>query len=193
MRIDGQTKPAPHHYIEALFRKVSFPKLEGYLKLDSIRNEGNRLRMQITTMIFNKSKLQNEFDVYYRVIIDLGKFAQFGLYKGADKVYTLEGHEIRSSNAKSTLYYNEPFSDSEIIYLDCNELIKNNNECNIFFYFGGKHSPLMTSRYKLKINNNFPDDLNNLIISMEENKYSYEESDKLQKTEKEKMKSILGR
>jgi predicted HTH transcriptional regulator len=26
MRIDGQTKPAPHHYIEALFKKITYPK-----------------------------------------------------------------------------------------------------------------------------------------------------------------------
>jgi predicted HTH transcriptional regulator len=36
MRIDGQTKPAPHHYIEALFRRIKYPEVEGYLKFTRI-------------------------------------------------------------------------------------------------------------------------------------------------------------
>ena len=28
MRLDGQTRNAPHHYIEALFKQIKFPNLK---------------------------------------------------------------------------------------------------------------------------------------------------------------------
>jgi len=193
MRIDGQTKPAPHHFIEALFRKVTFPKLEGYIIIDSIKTDGQRYIMQISNMIFNKSKLQNEDDIYYRVIVTDGKFAQYGVYTGTDKIYTLEGHELRNYNAKATLYYDEPLTNSEYVFINPFDLTKNNNECEIFFYFGGKKSPLMISQYKLRIVDIYTKDTNTLFTSIEENIYAYENSDKIEMTNAEKMKMILGR
>jgi predicted HTH transcriptional regulator len=35
-RLDGQTKPAPHYLIEALFKQIKFPNIEGYLKFEKI-------------------------------------------------------------------------------------------------------------------------------------------------------------
>ena len=31
IRLDGSTRPAPHYYVEALIKKVSFPKVEAYM------------------------------------------------------------------------------------------------------------------------------------------------------------------
>ena len=191
MRIDGQTKPAPHHYIEALFHKITFPKLEGYIKIDSIKTDGQRFIVQVSNMIFNKSKIQNEHNIYYRVIVTVGKFAQFGIYTSKDKIYTMEGHELRVNNAKSTLYYDEPLMNSEIIVFNPFELNKENNECEIMLFFGGEKSPLMISEYKLKIETHLIKDLNKLIITMNENKYSFENSDKSELSETDKMKIIL--
>lgn len=193
MRIDGQTKPAPHYFVEALFRKISFPKLEGYLKIDSLQHEEQRYVLRLTTMIFNKSKLQNEYEIYYRVLVTVGKFAHYGEYHGNDRIYTLEGHELRVPNAKSTLYYNEALSNTEVIIFNLNDLIKSEFKCDVMFYFGGKQSPLMVSRYKLLLKELNPENLNTLLTSIEENQYTYEKSDKLEITEKEKMKLILGR
>lgn len=193
MRIDGQTKPAPHHFVEALFRKVSFPKLEGYLKIDSLKTEGQRYILQLTTMIFNKSKLQNEHEIYYRVIVTVGKFAHYRSYNGNDRIYTMEGHELRVPNAKSTLYFNEPLSNTEVIVFNQNDLVKSNFECEVMFYFGGKQSPLMISQYKLLLKELNLKNPNTLLTSIEENLYTHENSDKLEITEKEKMKLILGR
>jgi hypothetical protein len=193
MRIDGQTKPAPHHFIEALFRKVTFPKLEGYIKIDSIRSNGKQLILQISNMIFNKSKLQNEDEIYYRVLVTVGKFAQYGIYDGNDRIYTMEGHELRVYNAKATLYYNEPLTNSEYVLFDPFELTEENNECQIFLYFGGKKSPLMISQYKLAMGNMNATRPNSNFISIEENVYAYEQSDKLGKTDAERMKILLDR
>ncbi len=193
MRIDGQTKPAPHHFIEALFRKVTFPKLEGYVTIDSISTDGTNYIMQISNIIFNKSKLQNEDEIYYRLLVTVGKFANYGVYYDRDKVYTLKGHELRVYNAKSTLYYNEPLTNSEQVVFNPYDLMKSDMECQIFLYFGGKKSPLMISQYKLRIDNIHVQDLNSLFTSIEENLYACENSDRIEKSDVERMKSYLGR
>lgn len=193
MRIDGQTKPAPHHYIEALFRKVSFPKLEGYIKIDSYKEYGNRNILTLSYLIFNKSKLQNEHDIYYRLVVLTGRFNDYQSLRTGDKIYDLDGHELRVLNAKSTLYYNEPILDTATIVIESNELLKTNYECEIMFYFGGRQSPLMISEYKLLLNNLDDKNTNSYFIEINENKYSYEYSDSLSVSEKDTMKEILGR
>jgi predicted HTH transcriptional regulator len=60
MRIDGQTKPAPHHYIEALFKKITYPHLKGFIKIEEIKNDGRQFFLRVSFIIFNMSKLQNE-------------------------------------------------------------------------------------------------------------------------------------
>jgi hypothetical protein len=193
MRIDGQTKPAPHHYIEALFRKITFPKLEGYIKIESIRTDGQRYIMEISSMIFNKSKLQNEDEVYYRIIVSVGVFQNYELYNGDDRIYTMQGHEVRNYNAKSTLYYNEPVRNTEIVLVSPNELMNKNYEVQLFFYFGGKKSPLMFSKYVLSVKNIYESNLNNLFVSINENLYAHENDGDNGMSDKDKLKTILGR
>lgn len=193
MRIDGQTRPAPHHFIEALFRKVTFPKLEGYIKIDSVKTEGNKCILQLSYFIYNKSKLQNEHEIYSRLFVSTGKFANYGVGNSNYRFYTLEGHELSIPNAKSTLYYNEPIFETETILFSPNELNQANFECDVLLHFAGKQSPLMVSKYKLSLKNLYPENPNSLIINMDENIYSYEHSDKIGKSEEEKMKLILGR
>ncbi len=189
MRIDGQTKPAPHHYIEALFRKITFPKLEGRVIINSIRPNGSQFMLQLTFFIFNNSKLQNEHEIYYRLIITVGKFTH---RYGNGKSYTNNESELRNENAKSTLYYNEPIVETETILFSPADLTQSNFECDILLFFAGKQSPLMVSRYKLSIKDINTSNPNPLITNSEENLYSYENSDRIQKTEEEKMKILLG-
>lgn len=195
MRVDGQTRTAPHHYIEALFRKVSFPKLEGYIKVDHFEPDGrnNRFLLQLTIMLFNKSKLQNEHDLYYRVIVTCGTFAMHELNSDRDKIYGMDGHELRVPNAKSTIYYNEPITNSEVIFVTPRDLTKANSECIVMLYFGGRQSPLKISKYKLNLSHHSQTDPNSYFISLDENKFSHESSDQLEISEADRMKNILGR
>lgn len=193
MRIDGQTKPAPHHYIEALFRKVTFPKLEGYIRIDNVRTDGSQYILTLSYFIFNKSKLQNEHTIYSRLIISLGKFANYGISNSTYRFYRLAGKEMTIPEAKATLYYNEPIYETETILFSPNELTQSNFECDILLHFGGKQSPLMVSKYKMSLRNIYAENPNSLIVSMEENLYSFENSDKIDKSEQDKLKLILKR
>jgi hypothetical protein len=187
MRIDGQTKPAPHHYIEALFRKVKFPNLEGYIRIDSLVVNGNYYFLHFSNLLFNKSKLQNEYNVNYRIVISLGKFGP----GGSPKVYSAQ--DMRFLNAKDVLYFNEPLINSELIELNPHEVARANHEIEINYFFGGKNSPLKCSMYKLSLKNSYPENPNDLIETMQENIFLFEHSDKIDKTDEEKMKLILNR
>lgn len=60
MRIDGQTKSAPHHYIEALFKKIKYPNIEAFPKINQIEVKEGKYNMKFSVFFFNWSPLQNE-------------------------------------------------------------------------------------------------------------------------------------
>ncbi|MCF0043664.1 ATP-binding protein [Dyadobacter fanqingshengii] len=156
MRIDGQTRAAPHHYIEALFRRVTYPNLEGYLKFDTRQPYGDSDPMlEITIMIFNLSKLQNEYDLGFRLIADPGMFPDREVSSATELI--LNGGGLRCSLAREILYYNEPFVRTVFLHLPYSQMRGSGNAIRFQLYFAGKQSPLKVSSYRLStdiINNN---------------------------------------
>jgi hypothetical protein len=75
-RLDGQTKPAPHYFIEALFRRISYPNIEGYIKVEKagLAQNPSRYYLQVSIFMFNFSQLQNEENVEIRLMTVPGKF-----------------------------------------------------------------------------------------------------------------------
>lgn len=195
MRIDGQTKPAPHHYIEALFKKISFPKLKGYINLDNFRHNGRYFYLDMTAIIFNLSKLQNEYKSYYRIVVTHGVIFDNSLTALLNSPYSMDGHEIRATKPVETIYYNQPYRLEQVIRLDPYEIQQRNSEFAIWFYFGGEKSPLLLSKYKIRVNfNNLTiANYNDLFISIDENRYSFEHSDDLGLTEEQRISQIIGR
>lgn len=46
-RLDGQSQPAPHYLVEALFRKITYPNIQGYIKLAEISHNGRSYFLDI--------------------------------------------------------------------------------------------------------------------------------------------------
>ena len=189
MRIDGQTRPAPHHYIEALFRKVTFPKLEGYVKIEDSGIVGSQLYITFSSMIFNMSKLQNEENLYYRIFVFPGSFQYHSNDQRTDRHYASQGDMLVNKGSK-TLYYNQPINNTETVFISTAEIQKH-KDVRILLYFGGKKSPLMVSEYSISDREILAK--SKAITIVEENAYMYERSDKLDTSEAERMKFILGR
>jgi hypothetical protein len=192
MRIDGQTRPAPHHFIEALFKKITFPKLEGYIKIDSINVEGGEYLLKIAFFIFNQSKIQHEDDLYYKVLISNGVFTTIESNINENRKYAHNGHEMLVTTAKSTLYYAEPFKYSTIISFKYSDLSESNFKSKIIFIFGGKKSPLLRSIYTISLKDINKKDLNSLFLEIDENKYFHEAAVN-GKTDADNIKGIIGR
>lgn len=168
MRIDGQTRPAPHHYIEALFKKIRYPNIEVFVSLKKIGLEQSKLRIEFDFIFFNWSPLQNEEMLSYRVIVDNGIFSrsQFPQYKNS---YRFEGHEYFNEKAKEIFYFGEPIVESEVLVFDQKYLAQKGNKAKLLISFGGRFSPRKSSEYTFDFTKAYNYDLNNLIVEKKEN------------------------
>lgn len=194
MRLDGQTIPAPHHYVEALFKKITYPRLEGYIKIKNVTHEASNQRFYLNfdMFILNQSKLQNEENIVCRVIIDKGAFLNESV-PGLTQIYGNRG-ELYLDPAKSILFYGEVFIRTETLLFTYSSL-EESLEVRLLFSFGGKTSPMILSEYGINLGsiplatNNY----NSMFLSINENQYLYEKGEALDVTEKEKLKEMLGR
>lgn len=173
-RLDGQTKPAPHYLIEALFRQISYPNIEGYIKPIGVSVTRNGFCLDVETYIFNFSELQNEESVTMQLTCPQGTFVN----QVNPQYYALSGHQYINRNIAPVLTYGQPVRDAKRLYISSADLIKSNNQVELMLAFYGKYSPLKMTQYKLDLSR--PDlnpQINNhnyLIIEKDENKLSSE-------------------
>lgn len=195
MRIDGQTKPAPYHYIEALFKQIKYPNLNGYIKLDSCNlinsNQRSLYHLNFKVFLFNHSKLQNDYDVSYRIVCTVGKFMNWDVtFRDEGVSYGMGGHEKRVSNLKNVIHYGEPVYQGECIVIEPHELQKTSGQVEIMLVFGAKKSPMKCCSYKLQLTPQPPANLNDWFIEIKENEMMSEGNDV---AEEDKLEFILER
>lgn len=170
-RLDGQTKPAPHYLVEALFKQITYPQLEAYIGFNKIHSDGRLYFLDISIYVFNFSELQNDEDVSYRVICGEGIFQRSvgGLPDGA---YSMGGHQFTHKGHIDVLHYGTPDMCDEIIQFNPQQLLQKGNKVNLVLHFGGKKSPSKSCNYTLdfsKIDWNSQLNPNYLIESKQEN------------------------
>ena len=203
MRLDGQSVVAPHHYVEALFKQIKYPNIEGYIKFGKISSFQNRslngfkhpynyIILSFRTIVFNFTQLINEENLTYRIICNNGKFCNYRT-KPFIENYSHEGHEFRNPRAAEILYHGEPILDDHELLVDPKELIKDNTKVKIIFIFGGRKSPQKRSIYTLDLKDYKVKEINNLIIELEENVSNSEWIARTGKSKKELLKKMLGR
>jgi hypothetical protein len=169
MRIDGQTKPAPHHYIEALFKKITYPNIEAFLKVTKIEVfQGNKYKVDFNMFFFNWTPLQNEERLSFRVVTE-------GIFVNSRNpqhlhLYAMGGHEYFKENAKDIFYYGEPILEANKVLFDPMELSQNGNIGSLHISFGGKFSPRKTSEYAFDLSNMYLSNPNDIIVTKNENK-----------------------
>lgn len=189
MRLDGQTKPAPHYYIEALFRQITYPELGGYIKFSTLKINNSVYYLSFQVIILNHSPLQNEEKISWRLLVDPGSFIkQSNKHVDIDPV----NNQMYSDNFPQVLHLGEaPYTDV-ILTINPYELNSNNNQVHIILLYGGRFSPMKMSQYKVDLKNPYPADINEIIIFKEENNL-LSDFGKNDGTEKEKVERILGR
>lgn len=194
-RLDGQSQPAPHYLIEALFRKISYPDLRGYLKLTNISHDGHNHYLDIAIYIFNVSELQNEEDVSFRLMCDNGIFVN-SRNPALRHMYGFEGHQLIYKGLINVLHFGAPNEHIERIALDAAQLPRFGSKLNLYLNFGGRKSPLKSSDYVLdlrRIDFNNVANPNYLIESMSENILASEERVKAGLTIEAQIASVVGR
>ncbi len=195
-RLDGQTKPAPHYLIDALFKKVRYPNIEGYINLDGFGNADNgNVYLDISIIIINFSELQNEQNINYRLICGQAIFAG-SLNPRTSGNYSLQGHQYNNRNNIDILHFGAPEMTSQRLIFKLEKLVdEHNSEMDLVLFFGGKKSPLKFSEYKLNFGNGSisAKDPIGLITNLEENVLASEKQKALGTTRENLLDSILKR
>ena len=152
MRLDGHTIPAPHYYVEALFKRVAIPNLEGYLQFEQPRKENNsrgqRYSLIVTVVVANFSSTQNEENVFYKVISNTARWSiehwnEKSNPKPENNMKNIVHTDVLSVLANGTPYkyrYGFEFNEQDI---------KQSKELRFILQFGGKKSPPKYSSYRL--------------------------------------------
>jgi len=157
IRLDGQTRIAPHYLIKALMESQDFPTIRGHLRLKTIQSDGNNLIITFAKLLYNTSKFNNEKNAYYKLFCAPGSI----YVNGAN-----QGHELDVD--LSILSNVRPDYSKFKIILPSSEI----NEFGIILQFGGEKSPAKMSKYKYTFSNftvgNVMDE-NIFLVSKEEN------------------------
>ncbi len=196
MRMDGQTVPAPHHYIEALFKKISFPNLECYLRLDSYNLLEKDMAFLNCSLIFcNQSPFQNDFNLQYRIYSSHGAIIKFDeSLTGISSRYILKNSgDLLNKQFADTIFYGQWLHDEFKIVLSKETLYDYAYELEIRIQFGARHSPLKICYYKIVIGERMHKKLYDHIVSKTENRlYNVVESE-MEKSSKLRLNETLGR
>lgn len=178
MRLDGQTIPAPHHYVEALMKRISFPKLKGFIRVESfntMENYDKKFMMYLTIEygITNLSPFQNERDIFLKSEINGGKFndAKYGLIPIYQSLT-----EILVQPAKQLLCYGDHYIlKANVEILD----YKNEKELFVTMYFGGRNSPLIRHEVVIDLTKTINREM---VTVLRNNKYVYDLMEEVRQT-----------
>jgi hypothetical protein len=188
MRIDGQNKPAPHHYVESLFKKIRYPQLEGYLKFTRVTGDQIYCYISFDVYLINWSPLQNIELLSFRVILDSGVFAT-----NTSNNYFMEGHEWRRESYKNVLHYGEPCRDANVIRVE-RQLVDRGEMLTVMLSFGAKNSPSKMSEYTLNLGRlRNGGDAERAVVERKENRSYKEIQDQKGMTREVFLEALLGR
>ena len=156
MRIDGQKRPAPHYFIEALFKKITFPQIEAHMALYMLKAVDEGFLVGAEFGFFNFSHFENEEDFTYQIHVRGGKFQpvvdfeqashdyfSFRLRAGTPPImpqgYDTEGTKSFPLKPERVLHYGDPLIIREEIFFHGKDFLKFEKKGNIAVRFGGKN------------------------------------------------------
>jgi len=173
VRLDGQTKPAPHYIVDALIKQISYPNVCGVIKFEKMNFDRNgTYQLPITLGIFNFSELQNEEAVSFRLLCVGGYFSKGRQqqYNTQKPQYNMNGHQAIYENFAHVLHFGTPHIGQDVIVITEETLAENKGFVELALSFGGKKSPAKSTTYKLDFTGNVPlDHPQRLIVESEEN------------------------
>lgn len=163
IRLDGQTKPAPHYIVQALMREIKYPDIRGVLSFKSANIVDRKLLIPLEVGIFNFSKLQNELDLNFQLLVIGGSFLNKNSLSPRLQ-FSMNGSLVQTKVRLEPLYFGMPHVDSLPILVS-----GNTNKLQFLLSFGGRYSPAKTSRYSFDLTNFNIDDIWSNLIEQEEN------------------------
>ena len=185
MRLDGQTLPAPHAYIEALFKKIRYPIIEGYLVLNSTSNSSSEnISLDCMILFRNQTPLINDENLYCRIYTSEGLLFSYETMSHAKEITLKNVTNVIAYGNMTEAYFTLEFTQADLMRADYTT--------QLTFWFGGRYSPLRTCQYKIKLDPTHINRLEGAITAVMENIYVHElhEKESWQETQEEFLKRI---
>jgi hypothetical protein len=173
MRLDGSTRAAPHHYVEALIKKISFPKLEAYLSFGEMITGSEYAMLPIALTIHNLSKYIHERNVEYRILSTSCNILNPNQI--LDKI-NLNGSDI-DKKAKKILHFNMPYYEEFVLVTKRMTPYSNPLRVVIVLSTWGELSPVIISNYEIEIQGSANANTSYLLKEKKENFYLYEKGE----------------
>lgn len=137
IRLDGQTRIAPHYLISAMMKGTNFPVLSGHIRLKQIQTDGNNnVLLYFRTALLNTSAFNNEINLENRIVASQGTLIINGDY-----------YDSTFFNAIPLLSYGAPTSSDFILQVPSRHI---QGELSIIYQFGGEKSPSKISSYRYR-------------------------------------------
>jgi len=187
-RFNATTRPAPHHLVEALMRRVTFPNIGAYLKITALQTANPDLQLLAEVLVINHSPLQNERDVTIYLSTSQGQFGGQTFGAVSNRKYLNGNAELRLENQIATLHYGVIHSEVVEIRMP---ISAKGSTLVIVVSVGGRYSPVKGSSYTLTLDTNLG--AKDLITSMAENYEFHETLGDMKSSSSEVLRSALGR
>ena len=167
MRLDGQTLPAPHAYIEALFKKIRYPIIEGYLVLNSTSNSSSEnISLDCMILFRNQTPLINDENLYCRIYTSEGLLFSYETMSHAKEITLKNVTNVIAYGNMTEAYFTLEFTQADLMRADYTT--------QLTFWFGGRYSPLRTCQYKIKLDPTHINRLEGAITAVMEKIYVHE-------------------
>jgi hypothetical protein len=177
IRVGASTHTMPHPLVEAMIKKITYPKLEGYIIFSEPYTWGGIYQIPITVMIYNGSEFINEKNLQYRIlsvgcdIINPFKFR---------KPYIFQSGCDYQEDARPILHKNMPFHNELCLVTTPQLLTSKANKIYVSLTLWGDSSPVVHTYYEYETN--IPRQGSGLelrIIEKSENKFLMDKSREL--------------
>lgn len=180
IRLDGQSTPAPHYLVDALFKQIKFPNIEGYIKFNRIHLSRTYMSISLQVHILNWSPTINEKNVTFELNSSVGKF-NFNPYSYI--------HDI------DKLAFGKPVRKSVSWNIDYSQLAEHSHKARIILSFMGENSPAKVSEYIVDLSTPKTEgiDCNKRVTRVHENRTLIEIQDEIGHSKEEKLKILLDR
>lgn len=153
IRLDGQTKPAPHYLVDAMFKQVKRPELEGYMRIISwkfeigLGQQPNNYQLQIEILIVNTSPTVNDTSVYFYL---MGKHGTF-LSSLGEISRDPDGHVINFENIAPIVSFSMPVKRTLLYEVSAEAIYRSEDQADhIMLGFGGTNSATKLSKYTIR-------------------------------------------
>lgn len=164
MRLNSESRPAPHHYVEALMKRIRYPDMRGQIIFSGVSYkrpipsmlDNLDIRIAIKVILINNSPLQNEENFVFRILCNNGNPMDFGDSWPPEKYPILTStagmtvQAIQGAALKILHYGQKKEFNYAIGYHNAN-LQSPTFRTKVMLQFGGRYSPLKYSLYEFDL------------------------------------------